>query len=107
MLLKNLLSLRKEKVLKYIRIEDRLRCVFSWKLLERIILENFSLNISKESFSINNYGKPLINNRNNIHFNISHSGEIVCCIVDSFPVGIDVEAISSINLDIAFNEILS
>jgi len=65
--------------------------------------ENFPLDINKEPVNINNYGKPFIANKKNIHFNLAHSGGIVCCIVDNFPVGIDVELISPIDLDIAFN----
>lgn len=71
----------------------------SWKLLERVIKDVFSLTLEKEFISVDSYGKPFIENRNNIHFNLSHSGEIVCCIVDAFPVGIDVEAVSPIDLD--------
>ena len=33
----------------------------------------------------------------------SHSGEIVCCVIDNYPVGIDVENIAPIDLDIASN----
>ncbi|OGV18846.1 MAG: hypothetical protein A2X47_13975 [Lentisphaerae bacterium GWF2_38_69] len=94
---------RKEKALKYIKIEDRYRCAFSWKLLEKVMRDVFSLDLGKESFDIDAYGKPFLTNRNDIHFNLSHSGEIVCCIVDNYPVGIDVENINSIDLNIASN----
>ena len=52
-------------------------------------------------FSHNQYGKPLLLNSSNLHFNISHSGNLVVCALDNKPVGIDVEIHKSVNLKIA------
>ncbi len=49
----------------------------------------------------NRYGKPYLKNEGNIHFNVSHSGSWAVGAVDSFPVGIDVERIRPVNLEIA------
>ncbi len=46
------------------------------------------------------YGKPYLEDRER-HFSISHSGELVACIVDCREVGIDIEKIRSVNPRIA------
>lgn len=40
-------------------------------------------------------GKPYAENIN-IHFNISHSGDYVICVISESPVGVDIELISDI-----------
>ena len=52
-------------------------------------------------FSLNQYGKPLLLNDPDLHFNISHSGNLVVCALDNKPVGIDVEIHKQVNLKIA------
>lgn len=101
--LKNIPSFRLEKIQKYINPEDKFRCLYSWKLLEKVMQDVFSLDLKKELIDINAYGKPFITNRNDIHFNISHSGEIVTCIVDKYSVGVDIENITPIDMTIASN----
>jgi 4'-phosphopantetheinyl transferase len=52
-------------------------------------------------FDYNEYGKPCILEPKDIHFNISHSGDWVVCAIDNKPIGIDVETIKPIDLNIA------
>lgn len=73
-------------------------------LLGRILLEKgFKLfgekvNI-KEIIRYNNYGKPFFVN-SNINFNISHSFEVVTCILtENYVIGIDIEKIVNISID--------
>ena len=42
-------------------------------------------------FSSNEYGKPLLLNAPQIHFNISHAGHYIACVLSDVPVGIDIE----------------
>lgn len=46
-------------------------------------------------------GKPYVNNADHIHFNLSHSGEYVACILSDRPCGIDVELMKEGNSKIA------
>lgn len=46
-------------------------------------------------------GKPYVQNPENIHFNISHSGHYIVCAVARNEIGIDVERIRKVNLRIA------
>lgn len=56
-------------------------------LLPRIILGEF--------------GKPFFIDYPKIHFNISHCDKAVACILSSHPVGIDVECIKELDIDLA------
>ena len=52
-------------------------------------------------FLLNEYGKPYLAGSYDIHFNISHTGRYVACVVSCEPVGIDIELIKPIDLKIA------
>lgn len=60
------------------------------------------LNIPPETIIIKTTpkGKPYAEGLN-IHFNISHSGELVACAINDTEIGIDIEKIRKINLKIA------
>ena len=47
------------------------------------------------------HGKPHPVNLPGVHYNVSHSGNLVVCAVDDSPVGIDVELIKAANLRVA------
>ena len=47
------------------------------------------------------YGKPYLKNYPDIHFNLSHSEKYVACAVSDSPVGVDIEYIHDIDLNIA------
>ncbi len=50
----------------------------------------------------NHYGKPVVKDYNDIHFNITHSGDYIICAVSDYPIGIDLEKIEEIEvLDLA------
>lgn len=72
------------------------------ELLARYSIAQFSGNPDlkiKLKFGVK--GKPHIENMENLHFNISHSGNYVVCAVGSSELGIDVERIRKVNLRIA------
>ena len=51
-------------------------------------------------FSVNKYGKPYLINSPHVHFNISHSGYYIALVLADKPVGIDIELIKDIELNI-------
>jgi 4'-phosphopantetheinyl transferase len=53
------------------------------------------------TFRTNEYGKPFLLEEPDVHFNVTHSGQWVVCAFDSVEVGIDIEEINPISLDIA------
>ncbi len=85
------------KIRKFRRWEDaqlsllgRLLLVEGMKEHGRIIDPNF--------IKLTKYGKPYFDGET-IEFNISHSGELVTCVIcDNFRIGIDVEIINAIDI---------
>jgi len=57
----------------------------------------FGVEFNNIEFEIGEYGKPFLKNYENIHFNISHSGDCVACAVCDVPVGIDIQEITDID----------
>jgi len=47
------------------------------------------------------YGKPYPANAPGIHFNISHSGDIVVCALSDAPVGVDIEVFRAVKPGVA------
>jgi 4'-phosphopantetheinyl transferase len=66
-------------------------------------MDSFDLENENISFKENEFGKPYIESINNFHFNVSHSGDWIVCAIDNKPIGIDIEEISTIDLDISKN----
>lgn len=100
-----LLSLvAKEKQLRinrFIKWQDRQRTLIGDILIRILAVNKLELQNSNIFFTQNAYGKPCIKGKEDFHFNISHSGDWIVCTVDSASVGIDVEQIRPINLEIA------
>jgi 4'-phosphopantetheinyl transferase len=89
--------------LKFINWEDLQRGLLADLLVRKVLIEKRNLSNEEICFSINEYGKPFCNSLDDFHFNVSHSGSWIVCAVDRKPVGIDVEKISTIDLDISKN----
>jgi len=95
-------KIRKEKQKKIERFkfrEDKLRCLFGEILLKYSLEKYFNIEYANEIISEDEFGKPYLS-RNQISFNISHSGNwvaVVCYINDA---GIDVERIEKPPYDI-------
>jgi len=71
--------------------------------VRKVLIEEINLRNEEIQFSINAYGKPYCDFLDDFHFNVSHSESWVVCAVDCYPVGIDIEKISTIDLDISKN----
>jgi 4'-phosphopantetheinyl transferase len=94
---------RQDRVRRFYRWEDSLRALFAELMIRNIILKKTDLSNDEISFSTNEYGKPFLNSADNLYFNLSHSGAWIVCAVDKKPVGIDVEEVAPIDLDISKN----
>ncbi len=68
------------------------------ELLARAIIRQ-RLKIKNEDiiFSKTQYGKPFLVGRDNFHFNVSHSGELVICAAADIEIGCDCELIDANN----------
>ena len=92
---------RKEKIDFYRFDKDKKLSCGVYLLLQKLLKEE---NILNPIFKTEKYEKPYISNYEDIHFNLSHSGNTVCCAISDKEIGCDVEFIDhEINLDIAKN----
>ncbi|MGN6712626.1 4'-phosphopantetheinyl transferase family protein [Anaerocolumna jejuensis] len=92
---------RQEKAMKYKLFVDQARCIIGEVMIRYILMKKYQLNRKKAIFGITEYGKPYLKNREDVYFNISHSGSWVVCAIGEQPVGVDIEKISKVDLDIA------
>lgn len=81
---------KKIKIKKLRKLKDQALSLAGLRLIETGIKEIMDLNFSLTQINFPHNKKPFVDG--NIDFNISHSGNIVCCVISNdFSVGIDVE----------------
>lgn len=91
----------RERIQRYTRQRDAFRTAVGEALVRvaagRILgIRHSDINFKREAF-----GKPYIEHYPRFHFNLSHAGDWVVCVINNSPVGIDIEKIKPITLDIA------
>lgn len=98
---------KRAKINRYHFYHDSVRSLIGDLLVRYCINFLYHINNDDIAFEYSTYGKPLLKNFKEIYFNISHSGCWIVCGVGDMDIGIDVECIKDINLEIAdrfFNE---
>ncbi len=91
---------KKRRVDRFRFNDDKKRTVVGEMLARKAIAEWYSVKPESIVFAAKEHGKPYVVNFN-VEFNISHSDNMVVCAVDDKPVGIDIEEIRPIDLNIA------
>lgn len=87
-----------QRILKYKRWEDAQLSLLG-RLLLRYGLRKIDEKYNAELLEYSAYGKPELKDKK-IKFNISHSGNIVICVLtDACEIGIDIEKIHAINIE--------
>ncbi|MGK0550650.1 4'-phosphopantetheinyl transferase family protein [Enterococcus faecalis] len=94
---------RRDSIEKFRFYVDKKRSLIAGLLVKAMVNEVYPSQNSEIAFFKNYYGKPYIKGFSNIYFNISHSGDFVCCSISDTEVGVDIEKINT-NLDIEFFE---
>lgn len=92
--LEQLSEMRRKKALTHQQTKARALCVGAGILLEKTLREEYALTeeeIQKLQYKEGEYGKPVLAQYPQIHFNLSHSGEYVACVVAEDTVGIDIQ----------------
>lgn len=88
------------RVKKIRKHDDALRTLLAEAMLRVIFVKEFGLKNSDIVFYNNEFGKPFLKSKN-IFFSISHSGEWASIAVDCDDIGVDIEKIRDINLNVA------
>jgi 4'-phosphopantetheinyl transferase len=94
-----------EKALRYRSEEDKLRYIFGRGALRFLLGKYLNKFPNTIQFALGADKKPLLNKNSgdNMHFNISHSGDFVLIAISNSEVGVDIEKISP---DFSYKEIL-
>ncbi len=79
--------------------QRRKESILAFHLLQSL-LHSYGI-VDDLAFDYLPHGKPILRNHKHIHFNLSHCATAVACIIDSTPVGIDIERKGRYNLAIA------
>ena len=80
---------RRARAERYLRREDKVRCVVADALI-RYAVED-ALGLREFSVAVDGYGKPYVLGQEGFHFNLSHSGRWVVLAYGDGAVGIDVQ----------------
>ena len=100
-LMANLSEERKEKIARFKFEADKTRALFAEAILRYGLKKDFGLGDQDIAFGENEFGKPYLKQHSAIHFNLSHSAEMILCGISTHNLGIDIEKIAAIEMDIA------
>jgi len=91
-------SEHQERVKRFRFFGDAQNCLVGDVLARVEICRVTGLGNRQLEFAVNSYGKPFLVNDPCLHYNISHAGHCVACVVSDVPVGIDVEVVRSVDM---------
>lgn len=97
---------RIQRINRYVNLEDSYRSLTGDLLMRFIFSKELFLKNEDIKYIYNQYGKPFLENDKTFSFNISHSGRWVVCAYGRCSIGIDIEKINSIDLNL-FSTFLS
>ena len=83
---------RQEKIDR-LRIEQGKRLSLGAGILLRLVLISRGVDLSRVRVETDAHGKPFLPDYPRLHFNLSHSGSRVLCVISDLPCGCDVEEI--------------
>lgn len=90
---------RRKKIMRMTNDGDRLRSLGAGILLHYALCRKLELSPDyKKPFAVSQEagGKPFLPEFPDIHFNLSHSGDYVCCAIGNEPVGADLQKYTSV-----------
>lgn len=80
---------------------DAYRTLFADLLVRRLIMQKFGLRNEEIFFAEGPFGKPFVPTLPDFEFSLSHSGDWAVCAADRQAIGVDIERMGSVDLDIA------
>lgn len=84
---------RQEKVMRTRNEKDQVRILAAGLLLQYAVEQELDRKMPEASLGIRQKenGKPYLADYPQIHFNLSHSGEMVACAIGTIEVGVDIQ----------------
>ena len=92
---------KRARIKRFHFIEDAKRTLYGELLIRYLACDRLKIANNGLVIDCNEFGKLFLREYPSFHFNISHSGDWVACAISEKEVGIDIEKIKSIDLDIA------
>ncbi len=89
------------RIARFVRKEDALRGLFGEWLVRSVAAEKCGRKPEELEIDIGEHGKPYFCNCSELHFNLSHAGAWVLAAFAGVPVGVDVEIIRPMDLNVA------
>ena len=87
----------KERARQFNHTGGMFRYVFARHRLRRILADKLETNPEHVKFDFGAFGKPYLADHPELHFNMSHSGSVVCIATAiGSPVGVDVERVREV-----------
>ncbi len=98
--LKELSEYRRERALSFKNNSDRVRSLGAGMLIQ-YGLKKRGLNEREMKYSLNKHGKPYFKDCPDVHFNVSHSGDLAACAFSEYDVGCDIEMVRTPDYNVA------
>jgi len=92
---------RQARIARFHRQEDAIRSLVAELLVRQAIKQFRQIPDNKINFVLNAFGKPVLQEDPTFHYNITHSGDWVLCAISDSDVGIDIEKMIPLDLQIA------
>lgn len=93
---------KRQKLNRFHFEKDRVRGLVGDLLVKMVLSQTLSIPYTSIQIDTNDYQKPyLAQPKEQLEFNLSHSGEWVVCATDSHSVGVDVERIATFDMNVA------
>ena len=97
---------RRELAMRFLRESSRQQSLAAYLLLKKGLRMEYGIQ-ENPILAFTADGKPFIENRPDIHFNLSHSKTVALCAISEQPVGADVEVLRPVSaqlIDYTMNE---
>lgn len=92
---------RQSRLKRFVKTDDAYRSLIGDLLVRFALKERYGSMDRELRIQTNEYGKPFLCDFPSFHYNISHSGEYVVCVVHDDAVGVDIEYIGPFDLPLA------
>lgn len=91
----------RERLARFATQGDRARSAVAHLLFRLVAARTLNVEDDWIRVATDAHGKPYLRNARGFHFNLAHAGDWAVCATDSQPLGVDVEVVRPIDVDVA------